>query len=67
MEERLPRHITFGKTTAKAGERQAPNNTTKDGYDAVDSSCPVCGGQGMPQRAKLICSRCGAIIQTCCD
>ncbi|ODA31190.1 hypothetical protein [Planctopirus hydrillae] len=29
--------------------------------------CPVCGGQLMEIRHKLICSQCHAICETCCE
>lgn len=30
-------------------------------------ACPVCGGGLMEIRHKLICSRCHAICETCCE
>jgi hypothetical protein len=30
-------------------------------------ACPVCDGQVVPIRGKLICSRCRSIVETCCD
>ena len=30
-------------------------------------ACPVCDGSLVEQRGKLICSRCHAIVETCCD
>jgi hypothetical protein len=29
--------------------------------------CPVCDGQVEERRGKLICARCHAIVETCCD
>ena len=29
--------------------------------------CPVCDGRIVPMRGKLICERCRAIVETCCD
>jgi hypothetical protein len=29
--------------------------------------CPVCGGELFEIRAKLQCSRCHAICETCCE
>lgn len=30
-------------------------------------SCPVCGGGLVEIKAKLICSRCRTICETCCE
>jgi hypothetical protein len=30
-------------------------------------SCPVCQGDTTEIRAKLICRRCGTILETCCE
>ncbi len=30
-------------------------------------ACPVCGGKLVEIRAKLTCSRCRAIVETCCE
>jgi hypothetical protein len=30
-------------------------------------SCPVCGGRLIEIRAKLQCSTCGRICETCCE
>jgi hypothetical protein len=30
-------------------------------------ACPVCGGKLVEQRAKLICSRCRTVCETCCE
>ena len=47
------------------------SNTSNDDADrsriCSHALCPVCGDEGIPHRAKLICRRCGSIIQTCCD
>ncbi len=29
--------------------------------------CPVCDGRLAELRGKLVCSRCHAIVETCCD
>ncbi|GIT29115.1 MAG: hypothetical protein Ct9H300mP1_11610 [Planctomycetaceae bacterium] len=29
--------------------------------------CPVCGGQLIEIRHKLVCSRCHSICETCCE
>jgi hypothetical protein len=31
------------------------------------AACPVCGGQLMEIRAKLHCTRCHTLCETCCD
>lgn len=30
-------------------------------------ACPVCGGRLVERRAKLVCSRCHTICETCCE
>ncbi|HEU5116438.1 MAG TPA: hypothetical protein VFT74_07155 [Isosphaeraceae bacterium] len=30
-------------------------------------SCPACGGRLIEVRAKLVCSRCHTICETCCE
>jgi hypothetical protein len=30
-------------------------------------ACPVCDGRVEERRGKLICARCHAIVETCCD
>jgi hypothetical protein len=30
-------------------------------------TCPVCDGPVVEIRAKLVCARCHAIVETCCD
>jgi len=30
-------------------------------------ACPVCGGELMDIKHKLICSRCRTICETCCE
>jgi hypothetical protein len=29
--------------------------------------CPVCGGETIEIRAKLVCRGCGSILETCCE
>jgi hypothetical protein len=29
--------------------------------------CPICQGETFEIRAKLMCRRCGAILETCCE
>jgi len=29
--------------------------------------CPICAGETHEIRAKLVCRRCGAILETCCE
>ena len=29
--------------------------------------CPICHGETHEIRAKLVCRRCGAILETCCE
>jgi hypothetical protein len=30
-------------------------------------ACPVCDGPVIEVRSKLVCARCRAIVETCCD
>jgi hypothetical protein len=32
-----------------------------------DVPCPVCQGETFEIRAKLVCRRCGTILETCCE
>lgn len=44
-----------------------PNyNENRDGK-GTQAACPVCGGQLIEIRAKLQCSRCHTICETCCE
>lgn len=29
--------------------------------------CPVCGADTVEQKCKVVCPRCHAIVETCCD
>ncbi|GIS60880.1 MAG: hypothetical protein CM1200mP2_31050 [Planctomycetaceae bacterium] len=35
--------------------------------EASSPACPVCGGQLIEIRHKLVCSRCHSICETCCE
>lgn len=39
----------------------------KDGVGCWRPACPVCDGPIVEVRAKLVCARCRAIVETCCD
>ncbi|MCW5890814.1 MAG: hypothetical protein KIT14_09700 [bacterium] len=30
-------------------------------------ACPVCDGRVVAMRGKLVCERCRAVVETCCD
>jgi hypothetical protein len=32
-----------------------------------DVRCPICQGETFEIRAKLVCRRCGTILETCCE
>jgi hypothetical protein len=34
---------------------------------ACREACPVCDGRVVERRSKLVCERCHAIVETCCD
>jgi len=40
-----------------------------DGHEEPASTpiCPICGGRLIEIRAKLVCERCHAILETCCE
>jgi len=40
---------------------------SKDDARAREPACPVCGGVLVEIRAKLQCSRCHTICETCCE
>jgi hypothetical protein len=35
--------------------------------DCERPACPVCDGPITELRGKLVCTRCRAIVETCCD
>gem|GEM_PF-1710357 len=53
-----------------AGEAPAAGDAT-DACQPVGGmrfrACPVCGGELMEIRAKLQCTRCHTICETCCE
>jgi hypothetical protein len=46
----------------QAGRRQEAT-----GSAACREACPVCDGRVVERRGKLVCERCHAIVETCCD
>ena len=38
-----------------------------DARGRLSEVCPACARQLIAQRGKLVCSRCRAIVETCCD
>ena len=42
-------------------------DTDKPDQNEARPACPVCGGQLIEIRAKLRCSRCHTICETCCE
>jgi hypothetical protein len=50
-------------------------NTTEKDFNEDDNpeqqpqrrACPVCGGDLIEIRAKLVCSHCHTICETCCE
>ncbi len=47
-----------------AADRQEANHVHAS---VCSPGCPVCGGQLIEIRHKLICSQCHAICETCCE
>ena len=39
----------------------------KTGQEVPSPACPACGGQLIEIRAKLQCTRCHTICETCCE
>ncbi|EMI16641.1 hypothetical protein RMSM_06439 [Rhodopirellula maiorica SM1] len=48
-------------------QRFMTNDTTKPEPKPSRPACPVCGGAMIEIRAKLQCSRCHTICETCCE
>lgn len=46
--------------TPQPADRQDPDRP-------CPPACPACGGRLIEVRAKLICSRCRTICETCCE
>ncbi|MEW4568424.1 hypothetical protein AB1L88_11205 [Tautonia sp. JC769] len=46
-----------------------PGSPPREGDPAASCrpSCPACGGTLVEIKAKLICSRCRTICETCCE
>nr|WP_160163521.1 hypothetical protein [Pirellula staleyi] len=47
--------------------QQPPVDSDAEETPRCRPSCPVCGGTLMEIRAKLQCSRCHTICETCCE
>jgi hypothetical protein len=52
-----------GRGTAAGPEDERP----AEGAASASPSCPACGGRLIEIRAKLVCSRCRTICETCCE
>ena len=48
-------------------EQEAAGGNTKEKSCSTLAACPVCGGHLVSIRAKLQCSRCHTICETCCE
>jgi hypothetical protein len=48
------------------GTRPPPKEPSAETPPAT-TACPVCGGRLIEIRAKLVCSRCRTICETCCE
>jgi hypothetical protein len=46
---------------------ERPDDRTKGEQRPTTAACPVCGGRLVEVRAKLQCSRCRTICETCCE
>ncbi|WP_165251375.1 hypothetical protein [Paludisphaera soli] len=47
-------------------QRPAPDPPPEKA-SACRPACPACGGRLIERRAKLVCSRCHTICETCCE
>ena len=41
--------------------------TTATQSECERPACPICDGPLVELRGKLVCGRCHAIVETCCD
>jgi hypothetical protein len=41
--------------------------TVRNRPECARPACPVCDGPIVEIRSKLVCARCRAIVETCCD
>jgi len=48
-------------------QQQQPGSCSSDGPGGGAPACPVCGGRLFEIRAKLHCSQCHTICETCCE
>ena len=48
-------------------DESAPPKTETREMPPTTIACPMCGGRLMEIRAKLQCSRCRTICETCCE
>jgi len=39
----------------------------KDALACARPACPVCDGPTVEVRSELVCARCRAVVETCCD
>jgi hypothetical protein len=49
------------------GAPRRPTDSERNEGCAVRPACPACGGPLVEIRAKLQCSRCHTICETCCE
>lgn len=49
------------------GPAASKNPSSPAAGPACRPACPVCGGRLIEIRAKLQCSQCHTIIETCCE
>jgi Zn finger protein HypA/HybF involved in hydrogenase expression len=64
------RSWTLGGNFAMTEQREASATGKKDAtpeHEPSKPACPVCGGKLIEIRAKLQCSRCHTINETCCE
>lgn len=47
--------------------KPVPGSIASEPQSPVTTACPVCGGRLIEIRAKLQCSRCHTICETCCE
>ncbi|MBX6314634.1 MAG: hypothetical protein IRY99_17225 [Isosphaeraceae bacterium] len=57
----------MSKKPISPGPRAEEDERSTGPQPPQTTACPVCGGRLIEIRGKLLCSRCHAICETCCE
>ncbi|MBL9083111.1 MAG: hypothetical protein JNK76_14950 [Planctomycetales bacterium] len=60
-------HDAPGETAEGSRAAVAPQAASSGSAPGCRPACPVCGGRLIDIRAKLQCSQCHRIVETCCE